>query len=350
MLHGRRKATNSGPVPAGSADLSWSMSARRTAASRPPGPLAEAGPEERLARWDELAPLELASLERDPRLGPQLELLREVDALLQRSLPPEAPCPPAGDLYDYAGGPGAGPLDRVRRSAVTAHLELCTVCAGQVQSLSLAAPPPPLLLEPQRLGQRREPVALRVARWMPMTAAAALLMLAFLVFKGPGAQPAAWPTQPLLRGEHAGGPLFPRGAVLASGAGAALSFEVAVVAGATRYRVVVSRHAGDAFARGAEVLRLEGDAPTLTAGSALDAGSYTTEAWAVVDGLERYLGARDFVVVADAELAAQAAQLEGVARVRTLHAAGFWTDARRAARALPASQGRDAYLGALPGR
>jgi hypothetical protein len=93
------------------------------------------------------------------------------------------------------------------------------------------------------------------------------------------------------------------------------------------------------------LLTLEGEGPNLRSDIPLAEGHYTWEAWAVVDGLDRSLGERDFQVVDDSALRLQILDLRPVARVRHLHEAGYLVDARCVARRLPASSERDAYLG-----
>ncbi len=174
--------------------------------------------------------------------------------------------------------------------------------------------------------------------------------------------PGTLPEPELLRGE-AGGPLyFPRGTVLLPPVDLDPSvsrihyaekplFELEPVEGATLYRVILLRHDGGAFAEGREIEVLEEKDPAkLFAGRPLGPGSYTWEAWVIVDGLDRQLGARDFQVVEDDALCHEIEGLDQVAAIRLLHERKYLTDARALARKLPASPEREAYLRVLPGR
>ncbi len=79
-------------------------------------------------------------------------------------------------------------------------------------------------------------------------------------------------------------------------------------------------------------------------------GHYTWEARATVNGLEQPLGERDFEVLQNEAFLQELNGQEARKRIRSLHAAGYLTDARALARRLPPSSERDSYLGSNPGR
>lgn len=312
---------------------------------------------ELLSHWDEL-PRDLRSKLADhPVHGPRLQHLRRVETYLAGSA-----CPQAEELYDFARGPGYAPLSKARRQEVEDHLAHCGECEELVETLG-SSPPLPLDLdgEPAEPPRRARPGPFTprrsVERWLPLAAAAAVLALGLLVFRG-GTVDAGdkWPEYPLLRGPAAEALCFPRDEVLARGTvpgggwAAAPRFEVRPVEGAERYRVVLREHAGGAFGDGEVLATLGGDRDDLVAADALPPGHYTWEAWVTVDGLERLLGERDFGVVRDDEVRANLASLNDLERVHALHEAGWWTDARALARRMHPSVGRDAYLDGTPGR
>ena len=192
---------------------------------------------------------------------------------------------------------------------------------------------------------------------MPMAAAAAVLVVGTVLFRGGGVGAGeGLPEYPLLRGAAEEALLFPRGPVLAGKPGHAPVFadaplfELTPVAGAGLYEIVLRRHAGDAFSAGTEVARLRGENPILSLEAALEPDHYTWEAWAEVDGLLRHLGERDFRVKQDNSLWIDLNRLDSMGRVRHLHDSGYLTDARHQARALPPSPARDVYLEVRPGR
>ncbi|MEE8467305.1 MAG: hypothetical protein V3T22_02560, partial [Planctomycetota bacterium] len=192
-----------------------------------------------------------------------------------------------------------------------------------------------------------------LARWIPVAAAAAILVTGFTLMDGSGTVGAGGllPTSPLLRGASEEALLFPLGRVLPpdslaeGGFADRPRFELAAQPRASSYRVVLYSNSGGAFETGESILTLEGEGPDLRSEVPLADGHYTWEAWAVVDGLDRGLGERDFQVVDDSALRLQLLDLRPVARVRQLHEAGYLVDARWVARRLPASSERDAYLG-----
>jgi hypothetical protein len=373
-----------------------------TSQTRTLGDLSQATPaelEDALAHWDELDAPSLARLDAHPEHGLRLRVLRAAESWLTAGAPVESeeagPCPTAETLYEHGRGPGVegSPLD----PQVTAHLERCAPCAALVASLA-SAPPLPLdwtspadaeleidapedlpqesplararlRIVPDRHDGRAEgpsssgdpeqaPVMVtarhpRVATWLPLAAAAALLAGVFVVPRlSTDSALSGLPTPSLLRGPESAALFFPRGPVLADAEGtAAPLFELAAVDGASEYRVELFRHEGTAFAEGQRVADLRSGSPTFAA-TPLPIGAYTWRVFASVDGLERELGALEFEIRSDAELLAGSttADVEDiVSRVAALHAAGFLTDARAVARTLPDSPEKEAYL-LPPGR
>jgi len=152
-----------------------------------------------------------------------------------------------------------------------------------------------------------------------------------------------------MRGERAPELVSPRGRALAATGGATTwssrpLFEAQPLEGADSYRVLVWQTAGGALdVEGKLVLKLEGPLPTLSHDGTLEPGSYTWEAWARKDGLERHRGSLDFEIVESQDLSARLTELEGMAAVELLDAAGHFADARRVARELDSDAGRD-YL------
>jgi hypothetical protein len=209
----------------------------------------------------------------------------------------------------------------------------------------------------------------RLRPLLPLAAAASLMWILVLISEDREltpvhSRPDVFPALPTLRGESGGPLFFPRGAVLApstsaGGSMATLSrdvwadapqFEIEAVEGASLYRVILRRHDGTAFAEGRDIEHIESQRTPLKGARSLAPGHYTWEAWAIVDGLDRRLGARDFEVLASADLLGELQGLDDRAAVIRLHEAGFLTDARALAERMPASPERDAYLQALPGR
>lgn len=373
-----------------------------TSQTRTLGDLSTATPaelEDALAHWDELDALSLARLDAHPEHGLRLRVLRSAESWLTAGAPVESqeagPCPTAETLYEHGRGPGVegSPLD----PQVTAHLERCAPCAALVASLASAPPLPlhwtspadaelehdapediaqeaPLVghalrAVPERhdgrvtgpsssVDSEQTPVVVtarrpRVAAWLPLAAAAALLASVFVVpLLSPDSELSGLPTPSLLRGPESSALFFPRGPVLANAGGtAAPLFELAAVDGASEYRVELFRHEGTAFAEGQQVADLRSGAPTFAA-TPLASGSYTWRAFATVDGLERELGSLEFEVRPEPQLLAPLPTSDVadiVRRVAELHAAGFLTDARALARTLPDSPEKEAYL-LPPGR
>lgn len=360
------------PPPAGAADARAAMRSVPHGPRYRPSDLNDARTaDEALLHWDELDDELLNLLAADPARREKLSLLRRADDELRRSAAsvPSA-CPAPEDLYDFANGPGASPLQGDRAAAIDRHLAACRACEQLVATLA-TAPPPPLILgvepEPVRVAPVLQPVPAprRPARWGWIAAAAVVLgvvgaLPAFLP-RGP-----RWPDAPVLRGDAAGALLFPRDRVLARDAeitaewpalAAAPRFEIAPQQDAGEYRVEVRRHAGGAFERGDVLATWSSAEPAFERALDLPAGHYTWEAWALVNGLETPLGARDFAVEehggareALRELAATRPEHRTLAAVERLHELGFLTDARVLARSLPPSPERDAYLARAPGR
>ena len=314
--------------------------------SPPPGPLEGASIEEKMARWDELSPGELGQIAMDPDLGPRLELLQRGEEWRLAGGSPLSICPSPEALYEYAQAPGDQGLAPSAHDQVHRHLPGCPDCTELVAQLGDG--PPVYLLEGRPQAQR-----LRLLRGGALAAAASAAVLVVVPRAIQSDRPAlaAWPTVDALRGPQGGALFSPGGSLLAPSTGApwssSLRFELEAVERADQYRVRVLSHSGGAFDLGEAVFEFYGDGPDLDSGRSLDPGHYTWEAWASVDGRETLLGSRDFELRADEEanaIAAQALEAQGVERVRLLHAARLFHDARRAAEALPDSPERDAYL------
>ena len=317
-----------------------------SASSSPPGPLSGANMEEKLARWDELSPVERDRIGLDPDLGPRLELLQRGEEWLLTGGKPAAPCPSPEALFEYAGGPGSEALAPEARQQVDRHLEHCSDCAGLVRQLG--SPPPSHLLE-----GRPETPRLRLLQGSLLAAAAAVALITLVPRALDTDQPAfaAWPANEVLRGPEGSALHSPGGSLLSSATGASwsrsLAFRMEPLARADSYRVRVLIHSGGAFDQGQAVFETQSKSPSLDVERDLKPGSYTWEAWASIDGRETLLGSRDFEVLEDAEtmeIAAEALAADGVERIRILHAARLFDDARRAAEQLPSSPERDAYL------
>ena len=320
---------------------------------------------ELLTHWDELPEEGLANITAHPVHGARLELLRAVDDWLDGRTASSGSCPSAETLYDFSKGPGYALLDRENQDAVLDHLTECAQCADFVGSLE-SSPPVPLDWSPPArsgAGDTDPSPAFRPAPWglpqrphqllrrlTPIAAAMAALIGGLMLFQG-GDAPSDLPAYPLLRGSAQGSLLFPRGPVLLASENQDLLFEVNPVAGAQNYTIILRAHAGGAFAEGSRVTQLIGDTPELALGQILPVGHYTWEDHSTVNGLQQPLGERDFEVRHnDSYLQALNEEQDVLERVRSLHEAGYWTDARAAARRLPPSSERDSYLGSNPGR
>lgn len=343
------KSHESGPGfrRAAEAPLSmWDPTSTR-AAGPPPGPLASASTAEKLARWDELAPIDSERLSSDPELGPQLELLKRGEEWLLSGGNPPAHCPSPDALFEFAEAPGAAPLASGARDQVAQHIETCPACADLVSGL-MAAAPPAAFLE----GRPHAPAQLRLVRAGALAAAALVLIAVVPRFlPQPSTVHAGWPQSQALRGPASGPLLAPGGPVLAESVGApwskSMRFSIVPLADASSYTLRLRAHSGGAFDIGEPVLELEGAGPEFTTDEPLDPGHYTWEVWANVDGLSTLLGSRDFELVDNPEVSAtlhRALATQGPERVRILHDARLFGDAQRAAEALPSSAERDAYL------
>lgn len=369
----RKSAPAGGPGADTKATMKPQDSGPRARKFQDPGTAIEA-----LVRWDELSASDLAEIAAEPGLAARLSTLQAAEAWLDAGGAAAGACPSAEELYDYAGGPGATPLSAEASHRVDEHLFECTACEELLLTLA-DAPPSPLVLEPDPVTipapRRRETPGLapilelaprprrrRLQRFA--LACAATLVAGFALWtlidgRESGLQ---LPAAPLLRGETEQALYYPRGPVLEAGSwmgpvALPLRFELHEVAEADSYRVEILRHGGGAFESGARAAELSGALDALVLPARLTAGTYTWRAFASVHGLERELGSRDFEVRADAELSAHLDKAAGSneperssARIRLLHDAGDWTDARELARGLPPSAERERYLGQIPGR
>jgi len=326
---------------------------------------------ELLAHWDELPEEGLANITAHPVHGARLELLRAADDWLEGRTAASGTCPSAETLYEIAKGPGYVTLDRHVQDEVVDHLTQCKDCADLVGSLE-SSPPVPLDWSPLGHGsgtsdtdptlsakpapwgapqRRHRPTPIRLLRRLaPIAASLAALAGGLMLFQG-GDSLSDLPAYPLLRGSAEGSLLFPRGPVLLASENKDLLFEVNPVADAQGYTIILRAHAGGAFAEGSLVEELSGDGPEVALGQILPVGHYTWEAHATVNGLPQPLGERDFEIrLDDSFLQALSEEQDVRERVRSLHEAGYWTDARATARRLPPSSERDSYLGSNPGR
>lgn len=326
---------------------------------------------ELLAHWDELPEEGLANITAHPVHGGRLELLRAADDWLEGRTATSGRCPSAETLYEIAKGPGYVTLDRHVQDEVLDHLTQCKDCADLVGSLE-SSPPVPLDWSPLGHGsgtsdsdpalsakpapwgapqRRHRPAPIRLLRRLaPIAASLAALAGGLMLFQGGDSQ-SDLPAYPLLRGSAESPLLFPRGPVLPASENQALLFEVNPVAGAQGYTIILRAHAGGAFAEGTPVAQLNGDGPELALGQILPVGHYTWEAHATVNGLPKVLGEREFEVRSNDSFPQAPDDERGVRElVRSLHEAGYWTDARAAARRLPPSSELDSYLNSNPGR
>ena len=326
---------------------------------------------ERLVRYDDLEPHELAELERDPRAAALIARFRSVDRHLHAAAADDAVTD--DELYAFGGGPGAEALEPARAAEVRRHLAAHPEERAWVDSLG-AHPPSPIIAEtlapasghgPGPASAHGEAPSIgrrgpRIPAWMAWTPLAAAALVAAMALGGNeprGVLSGGLPDSPL-RSSGARAPLlFPRGRVLAPPVGATSYatrpvFEVSARQGVDAFGFELARVGAETGAFGAaEVLwRHEGPVPN-AAGPPLSPGSYEWRAWAVEGGVERGLGALTFRVVEgprDLTAAAVGGPSDAPAAIREdvceLHAAGYLTDARHRARALPGSDARDDYL------
>ena len=351
-----------------------------------------------LLRYDDLDPIARAGLRRHAdtcaECGSRWELFQAADTWLEGAGGQhQVLCPETEELYDFGRGPGYGYMSTERRTEIELHVSHCESCADFAGTLASSVPipwttdgdsltvqrrtkvTPPIRKRVERKRSRPRlrllPSLERVPEWVPVAVAAGLMIAIVFATRdgapspgevGAGSPSSFYPELPVLRGEESSPLLYPRGNVLADETRFAAplppSFELTPVDGAELYRIQLRKHAGGAFDVGTELSVFEDETPTLSAQlSKLAPGHYTWEAWALVRGLERPLGERDFRVVADAGIAAQWQELEslpeeerGARRVALLHNHGYFGEARTLAESLPASEERDAYLEAWPGR
>ena len=330
-----------------------------------------------LPEWDQLevprrAEL-LAHVRACPRCAAELDLIQRASAWLEGEAPLGA-CPTSEELYAMGRGPGAPLLAPERREALQAHLSACQECAAFAATLA-SRPPSPLELAPlaEPLPTQRpavtplRPLGTVVRRLIPWAAAAAAILVLFMLNRGGDTGAAAlpevrYPSFPTLRGERPGPLLFPREQLLAGAGGLyrPMVFEVLAPEGTTLVRVRLEQHAGGAFDKGTTVADLSASTGWLEGGEQtrkLAPGRYTWEAWAVVHGLDQPLGRRDFEIVLDPSTVERLGSLEqqpepqrSESILALLHVRGYQSDARSFARSLPASPARSAYLEAQAAR
>lgn len=329
--------------------------------------------ERALLHWDELDETSRRALSSHPLHGRRLDALQLAEAWLEDHLESDAPpavahCPDSEELYDYARGPGARPLAAERRAQLDRHLVRCRPCESAARGLAMR-PPAPIEDLPRLEGLdavdrelvRRLAAPIPVAnpagrpallRWAPLAAAASLVAVAAIGWND-DASPLLPETEPV-RGLESGALVSPAGPVLSVPAdaatallpaGATVVFELAPREGATRYAAEVFALSSGALDAGERVRDLSGTDPLLGA-LQLPPGRYTWRAFATVNGLDVDLGAREFEVVRDEAIAAALRGADAVRAIAALHEAGFRSDARRLARALPAGEERDRYLDA----
>lgn len=329
--------------------------------------------ERALLHWDELDETSRRALSSHPLHGRRLDALQLAEAWLEDHLEADAPpavagCPDAEELYDYARGPGARPLAADRRAQLDRHLVRCRPCESSARSLAMR-PPAPIedLPSPQGLDAVDRELVRRLAapipvanpagrpallRWAPLAAAASLVAVAAIGWNDE-ARPSLPEVEPV-RGLESGALASPAGPVLSVPrdaatallpAGATVVFELAPREGATRYAAQVYLLSAGALDAGELVRDLSGKDANLGT-LQLPPGRYSWRAFATVDGLDVDLGAREFEVVEDAALVASLDGADAVRAIAVLHDAGFRSDARRLARALPPGEERDRYLDA----
>lgn len=344
-------------------------------ATRTLPPLESATPDqltEALLHWDELEDSELVQLASHEETAGKLGALRTVEAWMREigeradaeaPTPDPAHCPPAEELYDFGRGPGFGLLDEEREARIADHVAACSSCSEILTSLQT---PPPLPLDlpvaaPKPLENLEEPARPLPSShtWRPFLVAASLAGIALVpfYFGTRGATVRDLPVAENFRGPESGeGLLFPRGRVVAASTAEAdalvakPTFEVKAVANAQEYRLDVFEYDGGAFDGGARLHSLRSSSPLIECGP-LQAGYFTWKAWALVDGLERPLGDREFQVVEAPELAERLRELgdqpsesDLVELIIDLVAADFEADARDVARRLPDSPEKKRFL------
>jgi hypothetical protein len=356
-----------------------------------------------ITRFDEVEPMVRRELDDHaltcPSCGPPLRLLKRAEAWLAGAGPAPRSCPTAAELFDYANAPGAKPMIEQLRRVVDLHLTQCANCRDEVTSLR-RPPPLPLDLSPLPV-ETSAPSPARQARrpWLAavvLAAAAGTLGLAgwrwfFPTHGGQGQAPSPasgaptaqgpfpggmesskespsevasaavavrYPVPELLRADGAPALYFPRGRVLLDERNRpkfGLTFEIEPVERVQFYRFEIAPRPAEVFGNLGTPQRFESVEPIAHPPAevlaALEPGSFTWTAWAVVDGLDRELGRRDFELVKSPELLAKLARTlsaEGPQSAEKtlvlLHLENWLSDARSFARTLPASPEREAYL------
>jgi hypothetical protein len=336
--------------------------------------------EKALLSWDEYDAASVVTLASHPQSAQRLSLLRSAERWLEQEalevLPNEADCnaqstncPSAGDLFDFGQGPGFGSLAQATRVEIEAHLIECDECQGWIASL--ASPPPlPVVLdqsEPIPVPERRSTPARALGptrTWLPFLMAAGLAGIALIpaFMRNFGASHPSLPEPIVFRGAEDSALLFPRGKLLLSDS--APQFELRSIEAASSYRIEVflseagASGAPDAFDEGRRVQVLYSSVPRF-AGEPLAAGSYTYQAFAEINQLDRALGALDFEISEEASLGQRLSRLmdtrspaldsERILLIRELVQLGFASDARKLAYLLPETPARREFLRA-PGR
>jgi hypothetical protein len=307
------------------------------------------------------------------------------------------PCPNAEDLYDFGRGPGARALSQGAERRIQAHLVECEDCRALVATLVMRPPVPMVDALPARtvpeptieraVGPR--PLRTRALNgtverqtssrwWIPYAAAAAVLVGALYVWNTNRTSHAredglvadgriSYPKPKRLRGALSDALLMPHGRVLASltpgatGTWHPLHFQVVPRAGATNYKIVVSKTPASAWKPSQKLVMWE--SPTvdsdLPEGVAEDltVGKYTWEVWPSVNVLADSIGSRGFEIMD--EPAAREAIERGLAMAEPQRSStildwlvknGYEFDALSYAATLPQSGERDDFLAAMLGR
>ena len=358
-----------------------------------------------LLRYDDIDPIARAGLRRHANscaeCGPRWELFQAADTWLEGAGGQhQVLCPETEELYDFGRGPGFAYLSAERRGEIELHVSHCEECAGFVRTLDSPVPipwstgsssltvtrevedeepsPPPAqprLVKPRTLFTVL-PTIERLPNWVPVAVAAGLIVTVFFATRdrlgqttnlgdsthGENQTHSFYPALITLRGEDHSPLVFPRGNLLSGESTINLprstNFELESIADAELYRVRLHKHNGGAFDLGTEVFTIESPTSTVAANlGSLKVGHYTWTAWALVRGLERPLGDRDFSISRDSDLELAWDNMEMVPaaerdarRVRLLHEHGFFGAARALAESLSPSDERNAYLAAWPGR
>ncbi|MEZ6004150.1 MAG: hypothetical protein R3F33_08175 [Planctomycetota bacterium] len=312
-----------------------------------------------MAYWDEWKPAEQARLQDDPVLGPRLRRLQAAEAWLHLEAPGAPPCPEPEELFAYGVRFGGGELEESRREEIREHLPWCDSCRAEVESL--ATPPPSPILDLPLVGPVETPAVpmhrpavgpgptgtlLGLRRFLMVAAAAMLIWLLAGPRNRSAWQDQTWPNWPAVRSGETPANFHPRGKVLADAHGGLWqgTIELPTVPHASGYRVRVWQHGAGAFDTGESIAQWDSAVPTLRAAAGLAPGHYTFEAYALLGGVESPIAAHEVQVHQAPAIWSQLEDQKGIARVRTLHADGWFEDARREALRLPDSAARRAYL------